>query len=443
MAAEANAVPEPSQHGDAALHSSADIAKLIAALRLPRFRKFTRWWLGDGALFPESRPKGSGPGSDKAAADKLARIGPPAIGPLVAALPRHGAAADVLVRIGAPAVGPLIAALGDQDREVRRLAARTLGEIGDAAAAGPLTAALDDQDDGVRAAAAAALAGFADSEYGPDFPESWDYRAVSEDQVADYLIWFWAFLAGVVALFGWYLGHWYHWSSPAGLTVGLCVVGVAYGLTDSDYRYTVAGSAMTFLVGVPLLYVLVLVAQLPLMGLGLVSARPHSYLVGPIRGALVGCTFAVLWNAKGVLELVAKHHLDVREEFWRGASFRASLAFMIAGGFVLPGLAEHKSAAAIALGLMCGVIAAGAMVAFTVLVIGKTLRQGWFELLWVEGALLLTLIGVLFVGLYNRPLMLDLLELLAAMAFACALTYAAIYLIAARPGRPWLRRRPG
>lgn len=443
MAAEANAAPEPSRHGDAALHGSADIAKLIAALRYPRFGKFIRWWLGDGGLFPESRPRGGGPGSAKAAADKLVRIGPPAIGPLVAALPGRAAAADVLVRIGAPAVGALIAALGDQDREVRRLAARALGEIGDPAAAGPLTTALGDQDDGVRAAAAAALAGIEDAADGADYLESWHYRAVSDAQAADYEVWVWVFIAGVVGLFGWYLGHWYHWSSPVGLTVGLCVVGIAYGLTDSTYRCTVAGSALTFLVGVPLLYVLVLFAQLPLMGLGLASFRPQLYLADPVRGALAGCTFAVLWNAKGVSELVAKHHLDVREEFWRGASFRAPLAFLIAGGFVLPGLAVHKPAAMLALGIMCGVIAAGAVSAFVVLVAGKTLRQGWSDLLWVAGALLFATIGVLFAGIYNRPLLPAGLILLPAMAFTCALSYAAICLVARFPGRPRLGRRPG
>jgi hypothetical protein len=100
MTGEADAVPEPSQRDGAAVHSSGDIARLIAALRYPRFGNFTQWWLGDGGLFPESRRRGRGPGSCKAAADELARIGTLAVGPLVAALPRYEAAPDVLVRIG-------------------------------------------------------------------------------------------------------------------------------------------------------------------------------------------------------------------------------------------------------------------------------------------------------------------------------------------------------
>jgi hypothetical protein len=435
MTAEANAVPEPPRRDGAAVYSSEDIARLIAALRYPRFGRFTQWWLGDGGLFPESRARGRGPGSCKAAVDELARIGTPAIGPLVAALPRYEAAADVLVRIGAPAVGPLIAALGDQDREVRRMVARALGEIGDVAATGPLTAALGDQDAGVRAAVAEALEDVEDAEIAAEFRKPWDYRAVGVDQAANDPVWLFVFLAGVLGLFGWYICHWYHWSPSIGLTSGLCIAGVAYGLTDSKYRYTVAGSAIIFLVGVPLLYGLVLFAQLPLLALGLVSSQLHSYLVAPILGALAGAAFAVLWNAKGVLELIAKWNVDVREEFWWGASFRAPVAFLIAGGFVMPGVAERKSAATIALGVMCGIVAAGVLSAFIVLVECKTLRQGWSRFLWVEGALLFTAISALFVGISDLSLMLEYLKLFTAMAFACALTYAAIYLIATRPGK--------
>ena len=71
---------------------------------------------------------------------------------------RHGAnAADALVKIGKPAVKPLIAALKDKNREVRKNAARTLGEIKDRRAVKPLIAVLDEEDKDFREIVAEAL----------------------------------------------------------------------------------------------------------------------------------------------------------------------------------------------------------------------------------------------------------------------------------------------
>jgi HEAT repeat protein len=64
---------------------------------------------------------------------------------------------DELAELGAAALEPLIAALGDEDRVIRKMAAWSLGRIGDARAADPLVAALGDEDAQVRERAAAAL----------------------------------------------------------------------------------------------------------------------------------------------------------------------------------------------------------------------------------------------------------------------------------------------
>ena len=66
-------------------------------------------------------------------------------------------APSALRQIGAPAREPLTVALADTDPVVRKDAARTLGEIGDARAIDPLTAVVNDQDADVRKAAAEAL----------------------------------------------------------------------------------------------------------------------------------------------------------------------------------------------------------------------------------------------------------------------------------------------
>jgi HEAT repeat protein len=66
-------------------------------------------------------------------------------------------AAEALARIGSPAVGPLIQALGHPDEDVRWKAAVTLGEIGDPRGISPLISLLSDQDRFVRSRAAYAL----------------------------------------------------------------------------------------------------------------------------------------------------------------------------------------------------------------------------------------------------------------------------------------------
>lgn len=96
-----------------------------------------------------------------AAATALARIGADPE-PLVAALnDRNGTMRAgvfvALVRIGPPAVLPLAAALRGGNPEVRRSAARLLGQIGGPQAVEPLVAALWDHDYSVRDNATDAL----------------------------------------------------------------------------------------------------------------------------------------------------------------------------------------------------------------------------------------------------------------------------------------------
>ncbi len=108
------------------------------------------------------------------AAEALGVLGEPsAVSPLVAALTgdRYSGvrwkAAEALARIGSPAVEPLIGALGDSDEDVRWKAAIALGEIGDPRAIPPLIALLEDQDRFVQSRAAYALGQFGSAALSP------------------------------------------------------------------------------------------------------------------------------------------------------------------------------------------------------------------------------------------------------------------------------------
>jgi HEAT repeat protein len=104
----------------------------------------------------------------QAAATALGLIGDPqAIGPLIDAFRVESGdteditawldAAEALARIGEPAVGPLITALADENWIVRASSAEALGQLGDPRAVMPLIAALSDTELQVRIDATVAL----------------------------------------------------------------------------------------------------------------------------------------------------------------------------------------------------------------------------------------------------------------------------------------------
>jgi HEAT repeat protein len=96
----------------------------------------------------------------KSATQALINLGEPAVKALVAALSDDSYrlhAAEALINIGKPTVKPLIAALIDKNKEVRFIAAKSLGTIGDPRAIEPLTAAIKDSDRRVRLEAIWAL----------------------------------------------------------------------------------------------------------------------------------------------------------------------------------------------------------------------------------------------------------------------------------------------
>jgi HEAT repeat protein len=102
-------------------------------------------------------------GCGHTAANALAKIGKPAVEPLIVALKNENPfvrrnAAEALGEIkDASAVKPLINALKDNDLIVRRNAAKALGKIKDSSAEEPLTSALKDESPAVRRNAAIAL----------------------------------------------------------------------------------------------------------------------------------------------------------------------------------------------------------------------------------------------------------------------------------------------
>jgi hypothetical protein len=71
----------------------------------------------------------------------------------------------------------------------------------------------------------------------------------------------WTVLTGGFAVGGWFVGHRY-WHEPTlGVCVGLFAVFLVWGVTDKDTRGEIAVAGGSFALGVPAIYVLVLLTS--------------------------------------------------------------------------------------------------------------------------------------------------------------------------------------
>ena len=239
----------------------------------------------------------------------------------------------------------------------------------------------------------------------------------------------WALLTVGFGMGGWFLGHRFWHDPPTGAIAGLLVLVVVYGVTDAAIRLVIVDSIITFFLGVPLIYTLVLLAQLPLLAFGLVPFSMHTYLVNPIRGALVGTGLSVLFNLKGTLSASSESGSDdgraaLHRLFLAGVELRLPVAFLIAALFIVPG---HKPAALIILGALWGIVAAGVLAVFTVLVDHETVRSGWPLIALVE---IVLMVGGLITVLPDYSRLGLTLALVLPAAIACAVTYGVVDLIA-------------
>jgi hypothetical protein len=241
-------------------------------------------------------------------------------------------------------------------------------------------------------------------------------------------------LLGGLCLVAWYFGRFYH--HPAmGLYIGMAIAGLIYGLTTERTSSVTSEAIMAFLVGVPLIYALVLLTQVPLLVLGLIPYSAHTYFVTSIAGALVGAGFCALGSLyatlKDAVDAIAHHEVGAIEErsFLMRVSFRAPLGFLAAVGFVLAG---HKlgATAMLVLGTAAGMVAAAAQSIFTVMADHRSVREGWLLILVIEFLLALGLAGGLFEGIFNHSLVRPTMELVLSAAIACAVTYGLVYLTA-------------
>jgi hypothetical protein len=241
-----------------------------------------------------------------------------------------------------------------------------------------------------------------------------------------------------------FLGRLY-WLAPAVVLYGLGTAGLVASIKDPESRVIMASGLVVFLLGVPLIYLLVLLIQIPMLALGLVPFRAHTYFVRSIFGALAGTGLVVLWNLKGTFQKAAESseswagkRIDMWRWFWDGMSFRIAMAFVLAGLFAVPG--GPKPAALIALGVAWGVVAAAIQLAYTVVADHEPVRAGLPRIVVVEVVVVTCLLFGLLRGIsgISKPATIgQALELGLPAALTCAVTYGLVYLTATVTA--WLR----
>ncbi|HEY5988897.1 MAG TPA: hypothetical protein VIV12_21330 [Streptosporangiaceae bacterium] len=230
---------------------------------------------------------------------------------------------------------------------------------------------------------------------------------------------------------GWFVGRRF-WHDPTpGVFAGLGVASLVYGAAYTKTRAIIVDSIMVFFLGVPLIYSLVLITQIPLLVLGLVPFNAHAYFVTPILGATVGTGMCTLYNLKGTLskasESTTDQRFDMQRWFFDGVSYRTAIAFVLAALFVVP---ATKPAALITLGVAWGAVAAAVQIIFIVLFDHESVREGWLRIVMVEVLLAVCVwLGLAF-GISNHPVVGQTLELGLPAALTVAVTYGLVYLIA-------------
>jgi hypothetical protein len=115
----------------------------------------------------------------------------------------------------------------------------------------------------------------------------------------------WTVLTGGFAVGGWFVRHRY-WHEPTlGACAGLFAAFLVWGVTDKDTRGEIAVAGGSFALGVPAIYVLVLLTELPLLAFGLIPFSLYRFVLTPLLGAAVGTGLMVVFSLKGAYSQIA------------------------------------------------------------------------------------------------------------------------------------------
>lgn len=242
----------------------------------------------------------------------------------------------------------------------------------------------------------------------------------------------WTVYAAAFAAGGWWIGQRYWDESVGGVFVGLAVAALVAAFFGEHTRPVMLLGTAFLLAGVPTIYALVLLAQLPVLAAGQLDFSPRAFFRQSLLGAVVGTALMVLYGIRGTFNaaIEPRHggRFNRQEHFVEGMSLRIAVAFLVACLFVLP---NNRPIAMIMLGTMWGIVVAAVQAVFTVLVDGDPIRDGWARVIGAECVLGLGLVVGVLSGLFDHPMLWGTLQLVPAAAATCAAAYGLLHLAGA------------
>ena len=229
-----------------------------------------------------------------------------------------------------------------------------------------------------------------------------------------------AMMAIVPGVVGWFVGNSLGGHGEAGLLAGYGVLALLIALIDRASGPVTLRAFAAFLLGLPVVFVLVVLVKLLLQLLDLASFPARELWLTSLWGALVGSGLAVGTAWLGTMRKASARspyepRLDIDEVFHFMLSFRFPLALLIAAIFGLPDTAGARAV----VGGFWGVLAGVGAVLYATLVDEKPVRAAWFHIIIAELLLVLGVVAVLVEGSGLTAA----LQLTGPASVACVVTY--------------------
>ncbi|MBM0276670.1 hypothetical protein [Micromonospora tarensis] len=228
---------------------------------------------------------------------------------------------------------------------------------------------------------------------------------------------------------GWFIGEALGGHGEVGLAVVYGIGVLLWALLDEHTGETTLMAIFAFLLGLPIVYVVVVAVKLLVLALGLADLGARDILLSSLLSALAGTGISVglslVGTFKRALEQPYGRRLDeLAESFLSGLAFRMPLALLIAGLMDLP----DTPAARVVTGAAWGVATAVCAVVHTGLVDREPIRHAWFYIVAMQVVLLLCGLFVALESLGEANLVDEAVQLAVPASVACGVMYLLILL---------------
>ncbi|MEV4121554.1 hypothetical protein [Micromonospora sp. NPDC049645] len=223
---------------------------------------------------------------------------------------------------------------------------------------------------------------------------------------------------------GWFVGEALGGHGEVGLAVVYGVGVLLWALLDEHTGKATSMALLAFVVGLPIVYVVVVAVKLLVLAFGLADLGTRDVLLSSLWSALAGTGISVGLSLVGAfkraLESPASRPLaDLEESLLAGLSFRMPLALLVAGLMDLP----ETTAARLVTGTAWGVATAVCAVVYTALVDREPIRRALIHIVVAQFILLACGVFAVLQSLGEANLVDEAVQLVVPASVACGATY--------------------